>query len=98
MTFEYLPESIQNDSPSHGHRGSPHSIRQVPLPPIYYHSANVKEEKRHRSLPSFLLASMDVAAQSASAPVAASLAREITQPCEDVAKHKVTMVSQEQLF
>jgi len=45
-----------------------------------------------------LLASAEGAAQAAGAPVAASLAREITQPCEDVAKHKVTMVSQEQLF
>jgi len=38
----------------------------------------------------FLLASADVAAQAAGAPVAASLAREITQSCEDVAKHKVS--------
>jgi len=37
----------------------------------------------------FLLASVDVAAQAAGAPVAAGLAREITQSCEDVAKHKV---------
>ena len=40
----------------------------------------------------FLLASADIAAQAAGAPVAASLAREITQSCEDVAKHKVSMV------
>jgi len=40
----------------------------------------------------FLLASADVAAQAAGAPVAASLAREITQSCEDVAKHKVSMI------
>jgi len=68
----------QNDSPSY--RGSPHSICEVPLLPIYYHSANVKEEKRHGSIP-FLLASADAAVQAAGAPIAASLAREITQSC-----------------
>jgi len=40
----------------------------------------------------FLLASADIAAQAAGPPVAASLAREITQFCQDVAKHKVSMV------
>ena len=65
---------FQNDSPSYGHRGSLRSIREVPLPPIL---PLQKCERRKEAWIYFLLASVDVAAQAAGEPLAASLAREI---------------------
>jgi len=53
------------------------SVRSLSL--LYYQSANVKEEKRHGSIPFFTC--QCGCSCAAGAPVAASLTREITQSC-----------------
>ena len=76
MNPRFVVNYFQNDRPSHGHRSSPHSIRKV----LYYQSTNVKEEKRHGSIPFFTCQCRCSCASCWCTPCC-QLAREITQFC-----------------